>query len=524
MKTRRINSVTRTGGIRRLAIVGALLIAMTTVFAQQRGGHLEVAVAEPVPSLDIQRAITPGIVDILINVVEPLVLKDFGGENLPGLASSWEVSDDGLTYTFHLLEGVKFHDGTDMTAEDVVASLQRMKAVSGTSWETEDMESFEVVDEYTVQLNMSRPFTGLIDRLATAPSGWGIMPSEIAEEVGEDELTGDQVIGTGPYRLASFVPQQSWTLERFDDYHGQFEGEPSHKAGERGAYLDTIRITRVSEAATRLSGLLAGDYDLVAGLSADDLPVLENQPGYSTNIIPGALGWYLKFNSIEGPFADETLRRAVRSAIRPEEIMAGFGDPRTWELNLYPRFHPTSPYNLDINEEYYYPEDVELGRALVEQSDYDGEPIRVIASRDLAGWYIPAIGIAPMMEEIGLNVELITVDRAAQLDMTADTTNWEMKTSYSTPIRRAGVMGFHGRHRPGPRWSWSDAEHQYYEEVLFRDANRTEEALERLAEIELERAGQIWLGHSAMLQGAREGVEGLPNSHYLTLWTVWLDN
>ncbi|MEX2536047.1 MAG: ABC transporter substrate-binding protein [Trueperaceae bacterium] len=521
MKQGRI-SARRPRLIDKLAIT-VLLVLFSFSTAQNRGGHLEVAIAEPIPSLDIQRAITPGIVDLLINVVEPLVLKDFGGQNLPGLASSWEMSEDGLTYTFHLLEGVKFHDGTDMTAEDVVASLQRMKAVSGTSWETEDMESFEAVDEYTVQVNMSRPFTGLVDRLATAPSGWGIMPKEIAEEVGDAELTGDQVIGTGPYILADFVPQQSWNLERFEDYHGQFEGEPSHKAGVRNSYLDTIRITRVAEPATRLSGLLAGDYDLVAGLSSDDLPVLENQPGFVTNIVPGALGWYLKFNSIEGPFANETLRDAVRVSIDPEEIMAGFGDPRTWELNVYPRFHPTSPYHLDINEEYYYPSDVELGRALVEQSGYDGEPIRILASRDLAGWFIPAIGIAPMMEEIGLNVELITVDRAAQLDIANDTGNWEMKTSYSTPIRRFGVMGFHGRHRPGPRWGWSDAEHQYYEEVLFRDASRTQEALERLAEIELERSGQIWLGHSAMLHGAREGVEGLPYSHYLTLWNVWLD-
>lgn len=507
----------------RVAVAGLLAAALTIVHAQERGGHLDVAVGEPIPSLDMQRAITPGVVNVLINVYEPLVLKDFGGQNLPGLAQSWELSDDQLTYTFHLHEGVTFHDGSAMTSEDVVASIERMRVVTGTSWETADIDTVEATDDYTVVIQMSQPFTGLVDRLATAPSGWGIMPAEIANATHEEDISGDQVVGTGPYRLADFVAQQSWTLERFEDYHGLFEGEPSHKAGVRNAYLDSITFTRVAEPATRLSGLLAGDYDMVGSLSADDLPLMDNEPDFKVNIVDGALGWYLKFNSIEGPFADETLRRAVRTAIRPDEIMAGFGDPRTWELNLYPRFHPSSPYHLDINEEYYYPGDVELGRALVEQSSYDGEPIRLYASRELAGWYIPAIGIAPMMEEIGLNVEIITLDRAAVYDITADTSNWEMKTSYSTPIRRAGVMGFHGRHRPGPRWSWSDAEHQYYEEVLFRDSSRTEEALERLAEIELERAGQIWLGHSAMVSGAREDVMGLPNSHYLTLWNVWLD-
>lgn len=507
----------------RTILVIALAGALTGAWAQapRSGGTLSVAVSEPIPSLDMQRAITPGIVNVLINVYEPLVTKDFGGAIMPALARAWEVSDDQLVYTFHLLQGVKFHDGSDMTADDVVASLERMKSVTGTSWETRDIDRVEKVDDHTVRLILSQPFTGLLDRLATAPSGWGIMPEEIARRLFDGEITGADVVGTGPYRLAAFEAQQWWELEKYADYHGQITGPSDHKAGERPVYLDRIRVTRVAEAGTRLAGLLAGDYDFVDDLSADDLPLLERNPSLGFQIMPAALGWYVKFNAVEGPMTNETLRRAVRSAIDAEEVMAGFGDPRTWELNLYPRFHTSSPYFLDDNTQRYYPNDLELARSLVEQSGYAGEPIRFYASRDLAGWYVQAIGMLPAMEAIGLNVELIVVDRAAQLDITRDPANWEMKTSYSTPIRRAGVLGFHGIHRRGDRWNWSDAEHQYWENVLFRDLDRRDDAIQRLVEIELERAGQIWFGHTASLRGFQGNVHGAPNSHYLTFWTMW---
>jgi len=504
-----------------LTLILALLLG--SAWAQTHGGTLNVAVSEPIPSLDMQRAITPGVVNVLVNVYEPLVTKDFGGTVLPALAHSWDVSDDQLAYTFYLLQGVKFHDGSEMTADDVVASVERMRAVSRTAWETQDIERVEKIDEYTVRVHLSRPFTGLLDRLSTAPSSWGVMPEEIARRLFDGEITGADVVGTGPYRLAAWADQQWWELEKFADYHGQFTGPSDHKAGERAVYLDRIRITRVAEAGTRLAGLLAGDYDFVDDLSADDLPLLERNPELGFQLMPAALGWYVKFNAVEGPMANETLRRAVRSAIDPDEIMAGFGDPRSWELNLYPRFHMSSPYYLDDNTARYYPNDIELGRALVEQSGYAGEPIRFLASRDLAGWYIQAIGMIPYMEAIGLNVELIVVDRAAQLDITRDPANWEMKTSYSTPIRRAGVLGFHGIHRRGDRWNWSDAEHQYWENVLFRDLDRRDDAIQRLVEIELERAGQIWLGHTASLRGFQANVHGAPNSHYLTFWTMWKD-
>ena len=513
--------------LRRLAIlaVAALLFPVAAAQAQgQHGGTLRVALAEPIPSLDIHRAITPGIQNVVANVLETLVLVDFGGAHHPGLAESWEVSNDQLTYTFHLREGVQFHDGSTMTAEDVKASLRRWFTVTPVTWEVASFDTIEIVDDYTINVHLSEPFTGSVDALGLGIAA--IIPQEIAEGIGEGDLTGDDIVGTGPYMLTSFTPEREWTLERFDDYHGHFTGELSFYAGERIAYVDRIEFTRVAEPGTRLAGLLAGDFDIADDLSADDLDLLDDRPGFHADVVDGALGWYMKFNSLEGPFTSEKLRTAVRVAIRPEEIMAGFGDPRLWELNLFPRFHPDSPYNLNesVRSEYYYPADIELARQLVEDSDYNGELIRVIGSRDLDGWYVQAIGILPMLEEIGLNVELIIVDRPQQLEMTLDTSQWEMKTSYSTPIRRAAVLGFHGRHRDGTQWPWADAEHEYYEGVLWRDLERRDEAISRMVQLELERSGQLWLGHSGMLRGYSDRVHDMPFSHYLHLYNTWLSD
>ncbi|MEX2541702.1 MAG: ABC transporter substrate-binding protein [Trueperaceae bacterium] len=490
---------------------------------ERYGNTLRVAIAEPVPSLDIHKAIAAGIQSVTSNVVETLILKDFGGADVPGLARDWEISDDQLTYTLYLREGVKFHDGSDMTAEDVKASLDRWFAVTPVQWEVASFEEVEIVDDYTIRAHLSEPFTGTLDALGLNPAA--ILPKEIVDRVGEGELDGSDLIGTGIYKLADFTPERTWMLERFEDYHGQFTGELSFMAGERKGYADTIEITRVAEAGTRLAGLLAGDYDIADDLSPDDLDLVESRRGVNADVIPGALGWYTKFNSQEGPFANELLRQAVRVGIRPMEIMAGFGDERLWELNLFPRFHPESPYNLNdqVHAEYYYPEDMELARAMVEASGYNGEPIRVIGSRDLAGWYVQAIGILPMLQEMGLNAELIIVDRPQQLELTLDTSQWEIKTSYSTPIRRAAVLGFHGRHRDGTQWSWAGDEHLYYEGVLWRDLERRDEAITRMVEIELERAGQLWLGHTAMLRGYGDHVQDMPFSHYLNLYNTWIE-
>jgi peptide/nickel transport system substrate-binding protein len=488
------------------------------------GGTLRVALSEPAPSLDVHRAITAGVQQVLVNVFETVAFKDNGGQNHPGLAHSWEISDDQLRYRFFLHENVMFHDGSMMTAEDVQASLVRWFTVTPITWEVASFDRVEVVSEYVVDLILREPFTGTLDALSLSPAA--IMPKSVVDRVGQSELTGNDLVGTGPYRLTAFTPERSWTLERFDAYHGNFTGEMDYNLGERRAYLDRIEFTRVAEAGTRLAGLLAGDYDVADDLSPDDLDLLESRPNVNASIIPGAVGWYMKFNALEGPFANEMLRTAVRVSIRPLEIMEGFGDDRLWELNLFPRFYPTSPYNLNdtVHAEYYYPEDIELGKALVAASGYAGEPIRVVGSRDLAGWYVQAIGILPMLEEIGLNAELIIVDRPTQLQMTRDTSTWEIKTSFSTPIRRAAVLGFHGRHRDGRQWPWADEEHLYYERVLWTDLNRRDEAITRMVQLELERSGQLWLGHSSALRGHANRVNDMPAFDLLFLYNTWLSD
>lgn len=508
-----------------VAIASSCALLFSSAVAQddaRYGGTLRVALAEPIPSLDVHRGITPGIQNVLANVTETLILFDFGGAHHPGLASSWEISDDQLTYTFQLREGVQFHDGTMMTAEDVKASLERWFAVTPVSWEVASFETIEILDDYTIDVHLSETFTGTLDALALGPAA--ILPKSVIDRMGEEVLTGNDIIGTGPYRLVDFAPERTWTLERFDGYHGQFTGDPSFYAGEKNAYVDRIEFTRVAEAGTRLAGLLAGDFDISDDLSPDDLDLLDSRRGFHANVMDGALGWYTKLNALQGPFADETLRTAVRVGIRPAEIMAGFGDSRLWELNLFPRFHPDSPYNLNdsVNSEYYYPENMELARQLVAASSYAGEPIRILGSRDLSGWYVQAIGLLPMLQEMGLNAELIITDRPQQMQIALDNSAWEMKTSFSTPIRRAAVLGFHGRHRDGSQWPWADAEHQYYESVLWRDLDRREEAITRMIQLELERSGQLWFGHTGLLRGHSDRVQDMPFSDYLHLANTWL--
>ena len=234
------------------------------------------------------------------NMYDTLVsLKEDSSDPQPLLAESWEISDDGLTYTFNLREGVSFHNGEALTAEDVQYTYEQILNPDNASPSAEFFQQIEdvvVEDEYTVRFELSSPYAAIL--LAMGNPSTGIIPMDTTEEMGMDELDRNP-IGTGPYQFVEFVPDDRIVLEKNEDY---FLGEPA---------LDRVVYRPIPQAETMTAELLAGGIHIATNILPQDIERIDARNNLDVQIVPGLALRYLGFADDEEPFSDVRFRQAV---------------------------------------------------------------------------------------------------------------------------------------------------------------------------------------------------------------------
>ncbi len=241
----------------------ALIVSPSVLFAQNRGGVINVATIGEPPTLD-PMASTADLVGIVTqHIFETLYTFDKEWKTTPLLAESLpEISADGKTYTIKLRAGIKFHDGSDMASDDVVASLDRwIKVASRGKQAASFIDKIEATDPLTVTLTLKQPYAPLVSLLAFNNSAAIILPKEKQEEPMKE------FIGTGPYMLKERKADQYIQLVRFDGYKSR-EGGSNGYGGARHQYLDEIRFVPVPDANTRVEAAVSGQYDYI-----DSIPV-----------------------------------------------------------------------------------------------------------------------------------------------------------------------------------------------------------------------------------------------------------
>ncbi len=344
----------------------------------------------------------------LTSVYDTLVYKDpETGEFVPGLAERWEVSDDGLVYTFYLRRGVKFHDGTPFDAEAVRFNLERITSPDLASQKARFMlgpyDHVEVVDEYTARIILGAPFAPLLDSLSQVYLG---MASPTAVEKWDADYQLHQV-GTGPFIFAEYVPGDHLLLRRNPDY----AWGPSvyrHKT----AQVDEIEFRFFTDPATRSPALETGEADVMGEIPPQDAVRLEASDGFRIEAVP-IPGVSLMFfmNTTRPPLDDLRVRSALLCATdRRAIITTVFRD--TSPVAYGPLAAITRGYDPAV--EGYYCYDPTQAAALLDGagwSDSDGDGIR---DRDgqpltldlyLMGWgYMPEVGqlLAAQWAEVGI--------------------------------------------------------------------------------------------------------------------------
>ncbi|WP_404401527.1 ABC transporter substrate-binding protein [Pelagibacterium halotolerans] len=338
-----------------LKSIGLGLLASTVIAGSAYAATLDIAIDSSPAGLD-PHLITAfnSVVIVQGNIYEALTAIDRDLNVVPGLAESWEVSEDGLTYTFHLREGVTFHDGSEMTAEDVAASIRRVQSeavASPLASRVSPIIGIEVVDPQTVTFTLDAPFAPILSSLSSI----AIVPAEMEEDVDSLQQTP---VGTGPFQFEDWQPNGYIALSAFEDYRE--DGKPM---------LDGVRFNFVPESATRQVGVVSGDYGLLPGIDPATALQLQGQPGVTVQETRDLSYTLVGMNVAREPFDNPAVREAFNLALDRQEIIDGalFGAG----VPAGPLSPALTSWALDPSEFSCYAADPEAARAMLEEAGVD---------------------------------------------------------------------------------------------------------------------------------------------------------
>lgn len=344
---------------------------------------------------------------MLKSVFDTLVVSDQKGNYSPSLAESWESSEDGLTWTFKLRKGVKFHNGEDFTSASVVATMQRLidhpeLVCANTYWPT--LKEVKAVDDYTAQIILSDKVGAFLLAVSSTP----IIPAKAWEEMGTKLFTEQKMYGTGPWKFVEWVDGEYIHLEKNEDFWGDFD-----------SYYDEVYMRHILETSTAISAHLAGEVQ--AYIASDGIPsnMLSRYEGTEDkiDIIKYTSGnyYYMGFQCKEGhPFSDVNTRKAFDHAINRQLIIDQILGAGSVPNGVIPS--TAFGYNTDLEPYEYNPE---KAKEYLAKSSYKGEPIVLSSNTGTLKSQDILVVISEMLNEVGFNTSVQVVEAATLRDMRA---------------------------------------------------------------------------------------------------------
>ncbi|WP_294609230.1 ABC transporter substrate-binding protein [Roseovarius sp.] len=348
-------------------------------------------------------------------VFDTLFALDENLEVQPQMAAGHDVSEDGLTYTITLRDGLTFHDGSPVTAEDVVASIKRWGARDGMGQKLMRVTaSLEAADDKTVVLTLSESYGLVLQSLGKISSNVPfIMPKRLAETDPNKQV--EEIIGSGPFKFVAdeWQPGNQVVYEKFDEYVPR-EEPASYAAGGKVANVDRVEWRYIPDAATASQALLAGEVDYYEQPAVDLLPMIQSDPSIKVETVdPLGTQGVVRFNFKYPPFDNKKARQAALWAVQQADYMYSImGDPAYFEEFCGAYFMCGGPYETDIGSEPLREKDVEKAKALLAESGYDGREVLILDPTDIPVAHGQALVTAQALREIGMNVKLVAMDWA----------------------------------------------------------------------------------------------------------------
>ncbi|MHB2266017.1 ABC transporter substrate-binding protein [Aliihoeflea sp. PC F10.4] len=345
-------------------------------------------------------------------IYDVLIAMDDQFQVHPQMAD-FDVSDDGLTYTFTLRDGLMFHDGEPVTAADAVASLQRWgERDSGGQLIFDVTESLEATDDKTITWTLASPFAPLLDivgkQSAVPPF---IMPARVAETSSDEAIT--DYTGSGPFVFVDeeFEPGVSVTYAKFEDYVPR-EEPANWMSGGKVVNVERVRWVAMPDAQTAMNALVSGEIDYLEQSQIDLLPILEASPDVVTEV-RDPLGFQTmgRMNFKYPPFDNEQIRQAALMAMGQEAVLATLiGNPEYYEL-CGAVFGCGTPLASETGSETLTSGgDAEGARALLEEAGYDGTPVVLMQPTDVTTLTAQPVVVAQQLREAGFTVDMQAMD------------------------------------------------------------------------------------------------------------------
>ncbi|SEO11720.1 peptide/nickel transport system substrate-binding protein [Amphibacillus marinus] len=478
--------------------------------------ELNIALTAQPPTLDTAQTVSAVALDIAGNVYQQLFQLDASYEPTPVLAESYEVSEDGTAYTIYLREGVHFHNGEEMTAEDVVASMNRWLVTSSRAIALLEGASFSEIDPYTVQLDVPEATSDVLILMASQAQFPSIMPKEIIESITEENGLSEY-IGTGPYKFEEWRQDQHISLVRNEDYQS-LEGAPSGFTGEITTPTERLVFHFVSDHSTRIAGIQTGLYDVADTIPIDSYDQLDADDNIELLTFPGGTLTAF-FNTTEGIFADEALRHAVLAALDNEEIMlASYSKPELFELAPGYLSDNHEQWSTDAGAEYYNQANPELAQQLLDEAGYNGEEITLLTTQDYNEMYTGTLVIQDQLRQIGMNVTVDTYDFPTFLETKDSRGEWDLflaSTGYQiTPPQLLAVT---------PDWAGLDDDFVREGLANIRGAQSPEEASAAWATVQehlYETSASTVLGHYNSVVAVRSELEDFELFEAPVVWNA----
>jgi len=465
----------------------ASALAMMVAGAATAKSDITLAMQLEPPHLDPTSAAAGAIDSVLYsNVFEGLTRFASDGSIIPGLAQSWVISDDGLTYTFTLAEGVTFHDGTTMDAEDVKFSLDRARAEDSANAQKAlyaGITSVDVVDPMTVKLTLAAPNGSMLFNLA-----WGDAVIVAPESI---ENIKQAPVGTGAFKFANWVQGDNITLEKNADYWGT------------PAKLDKVTFKFISDPTAAFAAVMAEDVDVFAGYPApENVPQFEADPRFQVIVGNTEGETILSTNNKMPPFDNVKVREAMAHAIDRQAIidgaMFGLGTP------IGTHFAPHNPDYVDLTADSAY--DPEKAKALLAEAGFAEGFTTTLKlpppSYARRGGEI----IAAQLREVGIQTEITNLEWAQWLEEVFKGKDFGLTIVSHTEPMDIGIYA-----RPDYYFQYDDADFQAMNTGLEAEADPAKRSA-LLDQMQRKISGDYvngYLFQLAIPTIAKAGVQGL---------------
>lgn len=491
------------------------------------GGVFNYAVNETIDAFDPLVTNATIVRTMHSHLFESLYTYDASFGLIPELATGHEVSADGNTWTFTLVEGARFHDGSTMVANDVVASWNRFMKMSRLADPIGGkVENVHAPDARTVVFQFSENPGPFLEKLSAPHTAFKIYPAAIVDAAGDAALSDEQLVGTGPFKLKEWRRGEVLVMERAPNYRvdERYEG-PDGLGGRRTAYLDELNWVFISEPGTQEAGLRSGRFDLADSVPPELRASIEGTEGFAGTILK-PLNWLnIMVNHHNPPMNDLRIRRAVQIGVDRGLIMLGtIGDPEMLRLSPGLAFDE-QVWASDAGAE-YYKTDKDEARKLIAEAGYQGQEIVLMTTRTLDKLYKSAVIFQQELQGIGLNVRLEVLDWAALLahitgadlrpkwhlssmehSIRLDPSGWDLNfrsdlwTPYANPEMDKLLDDISSMHDFEPRYeAFKGVQQIFYDDVV-----------------------NIKIGDYFGWHARRSYVKGYKSFNGSVFWDVWLD-